>query len=162
VRGAVRAIATTALLCVVLTTAARLAAQQPPPPASVEAFDVGADTLDVDASTGQARFAGHVLARRGDWILRCTALVATYDENGQLLEAEAEGPVELAGPDVRAQAASARFQRDGDVIVLTGEPTIERGQHRVVAEVARVYLQEQRVEMEKVRGRFVLDAPAQP
>ena len=124
---------------------------------SADVFDIGADTLSVDGVTREARFTGHVVARRGDWVLRCPSMVARYDESGALLGATLKGPVEVTGPDFWAEAGAATVDRAADTIVLTGEPSLRRGQSVLRASQVTVHVESDKVEMSQVRGRFVME-----
>lgn len=126
-------------------------------PGGEEAIDIAAETLTVETEAQQARFSGEVVVRRGDWVLRCPALVAHYDAQGGLESAQADGPVELAGPGFWAQAGTARYEREpSEAIVLGGEPRVRRGQSVLRADEVRVDLVSGTVEMRGVRGRLVV------
>ncbi len=122
-----------------------------------DAFDIGADELAVDGTSREARFVGHVVARRGEWVLRCPSLVARYDDTGALIGATLTGPVEVTGPDFWAKAGAATMDRTADTIVLTGKPSLRRGQSVLRATQVTVHLESDKIEMTDVRGRFVMD-----
>lgn len=137
-------------------------AQSPPDDAGGEdaaAVDIAAASLTVDTGARSARFSGGVVVRRGDWVLRCPSLEARYDAQGELERAEAKGPVELAGPQFWAEAQAARYERGasgGQVLHLSGEPTVRRGQSTLRAEAVEVDLESGQVSMRGVRGRLVV------
>jgi len=119
------------------------------------AFEIKAQTLVVDDTSREAHFEGEVVARRGDWVMTCRALNATYDEAGTLTGVVATGPVTLTGPEVWVEAARARYERATDTVTLEGEPTLRRGKSVLKGSQMKVNLSTRRVEVTQAKGRFV-------
>jgi len=120
-------------------------------------FDIKADGLSVEGEGQTAEFSGNVVARRGDWVLTCSALIATYDDDGRIVGADARGPVVLAGPELHAEADSAHFDGALDAVVLQGSPTLRRGENVLRAESVTVHLTSRKIEMQGVVGHFRID-----
>jgi len=121
------------------------------------ALDIGADTLFVDGSARVATFTGHVIARRDGWVLECTSLEATYDENNELERATLTGPLSLSGEDLYAEAASATYEKHDELLVLEGNPLLKQGQSTLRAKRVTVQLETKKVEMTGVKGHLVFE-----
>jgi lipopolysaccharide transport protein LptA len=124
--------------------------------AEEEMLDIVAETVSLDSAQSQARFSGGVRAQRGEWVLQCEALLVSYSSTGEVLEANAEGPVILANRELRIEAPSARYDQEKGLVTMSGGATVRRGQSVVEAKTAVLDLSSETVELSGVVGRVRL------
>ena len=137
-----------------LLTLPLLASASPPE----QPLDVQADKLTLDHAEGVARFTGHVSARQGAFELTCAEIKARYGEDGRLGDIVAEGGVTVTGEGMKAQAERATYDDKRGVLVLTGQPRLDRAGAWITGEIIRYWPRGGRVEIERARGQ--MKAPA--
>lgn len=141
--------ALTAVLFVALT--APLAAVAEPVP-----LDIRAERLDFDRKAGLARFEGDVVARQGDFELRCARLVATYASGGEVETVTIDGGLTLTAEGFTARAEQATLDRRTGEMRLMGHPELVRGADRLEGDRILFWPETGRVVVEKARGRVQL------
>jgi lipopolysaccharide transport protein LptA len=147
VRRAVLAL--TAALSTTLNGAPRALAEPVP-------LDIRAERLDFDRKAGLARFEGDVVARQGDFELRCARLVATYAGGGEVETVTIDGGLTLTAEGFTARAEQATLDRRTGEMRLTGHPELVRGADRLEGERILFWPETGRVVVEKARGRVQL------
>lgn len=87
-----------------------------------EAVQIASQKLVVDHPNNRAEFAGQVMLKRSDFLLRCDRLVAHYREKagGELMKAEAFGNIRMEHGDKRGKADEAVYQQYGGTLTLIG------------------------------------------
>lgn len=119
---------------------------------------VTADRITYESETHTARFAGNVVARRGEMTLRASRLVAVADEEGALDRAWTEGgPVSVVEGARRATSGKARFSGRGSRLVLTEGPLLVEGGSSLEGERVVFHIGEDRVEVVQPRAVFPLE-----
>lgn len=141
--------ALTAVLFVALT-APLVAVAEPVP------LDIRAERLDFDRKAGLARFEGDVVARQGDFELRCARLVATYASGGEVETVTIDGGLTLTAEGFTARAEQATLDRRTGEMRLMGHPELVRGADRLEGDRILFWPETGRVVVEKARGRVQL------
>jgi lipopolysaccharide export system protein LptA len=103
--------------------------------------EVTADSLDVNQSTGSAKFSGNVLVWQGVMRLSAERVLVIYKQDSRGIESlEATGNVVLVnGPDA-AEADRAEYSIDSGVIVMTGNVMLTQGQNALTSDKMTVRL----------------------
>jgi len=122
-----------------------------PKPAPVP-LEIQADTLEVQQSKRHALFTGNVRIKRGALILTCQRLEATYDRKGGLSTLLASGQLAISGPDFSATAGSAEYEQDRGILSLKEHPKLKRGTTEVRGTQIQIWLDEERVVIDKAQG----------
>jgi lipopolysaccharide export system protein LptA len=134
------------LLTLALTSVAATPADAP--------LDIEAGHLELLPGQGEARFSGGVVVRQANFTLRCAAIVARYDAQNRVETLEASGEVRLEADGWSAVAGHARYERETETLSLTGQPTLIREKDVLRGERIVFWLAEERMVVEKVRGRI--------
>jgi lipopolysaccharide transport protein LptA len=116
--------------------------------------EVTADTLRVDHKKRYARFEGHVRAVFDRLTLTCQKMSLHYDDSGQVKRLSAMGKVTVVQSDVRATADEVKLDSKSGRLVLTGNPVLVKGPHKLTGERIEVDLSSGRLEVQAARGRF--------
>ncbi len=97
--------------------------------------DIEADRLDVDTKKGTAVFTGKVTATRPDITLKGNTLTLVYDQKSRKVsQLTAEGNVYILWNDKNATCSKAVYNLADEVMVLTGDVVITRGQERLTGQ----------------------------
>lgn len=119
---------------------------------SKEPIKIDADRLDVFDKESKAVFAGNVVAVQGKTTIRCSKMTIFYANRGQGLPGQAQGarptpaapgatadggikrldcdgPVTVTSEDQVATGDKAVFDREKDIVVLTGKVALSKGQN---------------------------------
>ena len=120
------------------------------------AVDIKADRVEIDQKKGRIEFSGSVRATRGTLVMTCEKLVARYKKSGEVLRLEIAGSLTVQGRDFSARAGSGVYDHESGRLVLTGSPSIKRGPNRVTGERILVFVDDERVVVEKARGQVQL------
>lgn len=133
------------LLTLSLWAATALAAPTAP-------LDIRADRMELTQKSGELRFEGHVSAQQGELTLRCARLLARYGKDGALTELRAEGDVQVTAEGLSARAQSAVYQQAAGTLILTGSPTVQRGEDRLSGATITFWPEAGRMVVEQARG----------
>ena len=110
--------------------------------------EVSADNLAVNQSDGTAVFTGNVVIGQGDMRLSAPRVLVVYAEANERIERlEATGGVTLVSGDDAAEARSARYDIDGQVIVMEGDVLLAQGPSVMSAERMTVDLEKGTAQM---------------
>jgi len=113
------------LAMLMLFSIAAVAADEVPP----QPMQIEADQLEVEHSSGQAKFSGHVKLIRGAFVLYSDRLTAYYgDEGGKMhfSHGRAEGNVRFEEGDRHGRADAVMFDQGGGVVTLLGGAELEQ------------------------------------
>lgn len=134
-------------VCLTLLTATPLIAQgtninlggiTADPTAAVE---VTADNLSVDQDSGTAVFSGNVLIGQGDLRLSAGSVRVVYaDATGDIAQLLASGGVTFVTATEAAEAASADYNLQSGMLVLTGDVLLTQGASALSADTMTVNL----------------------
>jgi lipopolysaccharide export system protein LptA len=119
------------------------------PLAATDIVDIEADRLDVDTKNGTAIFKGKVKAAKPDITIKGDTLTLLYDQKTRKITMlTAEGDVTILWQDKNATCSKAIYNLANEVMVMTGNVVITRGQER---------LSGQRVTMDKKNDTQVVE-----
>jgi len=105
------------------------------PPAASDMVDIEADRLDVNTKNGTAIFTGRVTATKPDTTLKGNTVTLFYDQKSRKVSRlVAEGNVNIVWQDKQATCARAVYTLADEVMVLTGDVVITRGQERLAGQ----------------------------
>jgi lipopolysaccharide export system protein LptA len=94
--------------------------------------DIEADRLDVSTRNGAAVFRGNVKATRGDIVVRGNSLALSYDQKTRKVTTlTADGNVSILWQGKEATCSRVVYSLNREVMVLTGNVIIVRGQERL-------------------------------
>jgi len=124
-----------------------------PPP-----LEIVAQHSKWDLKTQVVTFTGDVIAVRGPVTMNCATLVVEMDENKQVERAVATGNVELLRGDRVAHGERAVLTTKTGEVVLSENPVLVEGPHKMTGDTITLWLDEERVECEACR--LVVDGQA--
>ena len=102
------------------------------PMAAADIVDIEADRLDVNTKNGTAIFKGKVKATKPDITLKGNTLTLLYDQKTKKVTLlTAEGDVTILWKDKDATCSKAVYNLANEVMVMTGNVVITRGQEKV-------------------------------
>ena len=102
------------------------------PVAATDMVDIEADRLDVNTKNGTAIFKGKVKAVKPDITVKGDTLTLLYDQKSRKVTLlTAEGDVTILWKDKDATCSKAEYNLTNDVMVMTGNVVITRGQERI-------------------------------
>jgi|APIni6443716594_1056825.scaffolds.fasta_scaffold75382_2 lipopolysaccharide export system protein LptA len=102
------------------------------PPAVTDIVDIEADRLDVNTKNGTAIFKGKVKAVKPDIIVKGDTLTLLYDQKSRKVTLlTVEGDVTILWQDKDATCSKAVYNLTNEVMVMTGNVVITRGQERL-------------------------------
>lgn len=122
----------------VLVSMCTAVSAQMPKRDSQQPIEISADTLEVVQESQQAIFSGNVLARQGEMNMKAARMVVYYkggDSGGGAAAAkgisriEAQGDVLLTSPEETARAARADYNVDKELVTMTENVVLTRGQN---------------------------------
>lgn len=118
---------------------------------SKDPIKIDADRLDVFDKESRAVFAGNVVAVQGKTTIRCSKMTIHYANRGQgvagqpaarptpasagpagdggIKRLECDGPVTVTSEDQVASGDKAVFDREKDIVILTGKVALSKGQN---------------------------------
>ena len=97
--------------------------------------DIEADRLDVNTKNGTAIFKGRVKATKPDITVKGNTLTLVYDQKShKVTMLTAEGDVDILWKDKEATCAKAVYDLVSDVMVMTGDVVITRGQEKIIGQ----------------------------
>ncbi len=138
-----------ACLLILCCASAEAAPTEPGP-----TVDIKAARMELSQKTGVVHFEGQVVVKQNNMELQCERLEARYGKKGILLELKAWGQIQVISPQWTAQADTATYEREGDVLKLRGKPRVHRGEDWLEGTMITVHLEEQRLVVERARGQF--------
>lgn len=101
-------------------------------PGTSDMVEIEADRLDVDTHAGQAVFRGNVKAVKGAIQVKGEMLTLSYDSSTQKVTSLiAENHVYVIWEDKQASCNKAIYQLNRNVMELTGDVLITKGQERL-------------------------------
>ncbi len=101
------------------------------PPIS-DMVEIEADRLDVNTQKGQAVFQGNVKATKGDILVKGETLTLLYDNTSQKVTTLiAENDVYVLWLDKEASCDKAVYKLDKNMMELTGDVIITKGEERL-------------------------------
>lgn len=148
------------LLIGALALSAGIAAAQGPDAAtkllpSTEPIDIKSDRLEAHNKDRKVIFEGNVQARQKDVLIFADRLTTFYDKAGKEVERiVADGNVKITQADKVGTAEQAVFENRSRKISLYGEPHLWQGKDELRGETITVFLDEDRVTVDKARGVF--------
>lgn len=117
-------------------------------------LDIRADRMELTQQSGELRFEGNIVATQADFSLRCQRLLARYQKDGALASLRAEGAVRVTAEGLQASAAVATYEAKSETLVLTGDPTVKRGQDTLSGKKITFWPQAGRMVVDQARGRI--------
>jgi lipopolysaccharide export system protein LptA len=119
--------------------------------ASTNGMTITFDRLEFDYKDMVAVYDGHVhiLDTRYDMI--CDRLLVFLEGTNQVKQIMAMGNVVITQPDRRATCDRAVYQRASEQVEMTGNPVVTQGGNRLVGAKIRIWLNDQRAEVESGR-----------
>jgi lipopolysaccharide export system protein LptA len=120
---------------------------------------IEADTMTYLQEKGEVEFAGHVQVTREDFTLWSKRLVVEFepgdDAGGQALQTQgsvrkivATGDVRFEGQGRQGGCDRAVYEDGPGVLTLTGDPWLQEDRNRINGEIIRLYLRENRSEVQ--------------
>jgi lipopolysaccharide export system protein LptA len=101
-------------------------------PKAADMVDIEADRLDVNSKDGTAIFKGRAKATKPDLTVKANTLTLAYDQKTRKVTLlTAEGNVDIVWKDKEATCSKAVYNLVDDIMVLTGDVLITRGQERI-------------------------------
>lgn len=118
-------------------------------------IDIRSDQLEAHNKERKVIFVGNVQARQRDVIIFADRLTTFYDKAGKEIDRiVAEGSVKITQNDKVGTAQQAVFENRSRKITMMGEPHLWQGKDELRGEQIVVFLDEDRVLVEKARGVF--------
>lgn len=134
----------TAICCVWLWSAQVLAQGLFATTETDQPIDITADELELLQQQQQSIFTGNVVVVQGDARLSTEHLVVFFDDENQIRRIEAEGQVEMIDLQRTATSERAVYDRQQDVLHLSGQAVVTQGENRVAGDEIILYLGENR------------------
>jgi len=122
-----------------------------------QAFDVSADTVEVDVEQGTAELRGNVTARLGDLDVRCQSVVVRYDRSPRVSWARGVGGVTAHVKGIEATAATIELDAKSRTVTLSGTVRLTRGRGWITAERATVELATNKISLQEVKGSIPVE-----
>ena len=116
---------------------------------------ISADRVEIIHRSGQVEFTGNVVVIRGSLKLSCTQLTGRYKDK-KLTQLTANGDVKVEKGNIGATAQQAVYDQQKQTLVLTGKPTMSRHGSRLVGRRISIWLNSERIVVEKPKGLFDL------
>lgn len=144
----------TTLFCAALTFAAPVFAQtninlgaiNVDPSAS---FEITADNLSIDQTSGTAIFQGNVVLGQGDLRLSAGRVQVIYnDASGDISNLSATGGVTFVTATEAAEATSAEYNLDAGTLTLSGDVLLTQGASAISSDTMRINLSTGAAQME--------------
>jgi lipopolysaccharide export system protein LptA len=101
--------------------------------------EVSADNMDINQNTGTAVLTGNVLIGQGAMRISARTVSIVYNsDRSQISQLNASGGVTLVSGDDAAEAATAEYNVDSGLILLSGNVLLVQGQAAITADRMRV------------------------
>ena len=101
-------------------------------PAPSDMVDIEADRLDVNTQEGRAVFQGNVEAKKGDILVKGATLTLIYDNTSSKVSSLiADGDVFVNWQDKEATCKKAVYELDREIMELSGDVLIIKGEERL-------------------------------
>jgi lipopolysaccharide export system protein LptA len=108
-------------------------------PRAADMVDIEADRLDVNTKDGTAVFKGRAQATKPDITVKGNTLSLVYDQKSRKVTLlTAEGNVNIVWKDKEATCSKAVYNLVDDVMLMTGDVVITRGQERLTGQKVTV------------------------
>lgn len=126
-----------------------------------EAIDINSNRMEMESSKNLITFYDDVVVKRGDLTLHSSVLKVYYKEEGKEKKRDvdyiiAEGNVKIIQGIRTATGDEARFYKDKDIIILTGNPSVVReGESEITGNKVTIYLKENKSVIEGSRPRVI-------
>lgn len=126
--------------------------------------NVQSETMSVFNKKGLAIWRGSVVATQAEATLKCDELEAAYDEKGagNVTMLIARGNVHLTQPGRVVKSARATFDNRTRTLTFTGAPRVFEGENTLEGERIVVFVDDDRVEVAKARGKMKIKEPERP
>ena len=123
-------------------------------PAKSDMVDIESDRLDVDTKSGTAIFKGNAKAVKTDSVVKGDVLTVTYNTKTHKVNTLiAEGNAYILWKGREATCNKAVYNLVDDIMVLTGNVIITRGEERVIGEKATMNMKNDTQVVEGGGGR---------
>jgi len=104
-------------------------------PVQTDMVDIEADRLDVDTVKGEALFRGNVKAVKGDILLTSKELTLFFDNSSKKLKRlSGQGNVFIHWQDKEATCREVDYRLDKNLMILSGDVLITRGEEKLSGE----------------------------
>jgi len=111
--------------------------------------DIQSEQMSVDFQKHEIVFEGAVRVRQADFVLTAKEVTAVFGNTAEdVRKIVARGDVMIRKGDKVARGQEAIYDRPESVIVLRGSPYLEQGRNFIQGECIRVYLQEDRMDIQ--------------
>lgn len=118
-------------------------------------IDIKSDRLEAHNKERKVVFEGNVQARQRDVLIFADRLTTFYDKAGKEVERiVADGNVKITQADKVGTAEQAVFENGSRKLSLYGQPHLWQGKDELRGEVITVFIDEDRVLVDKARGVF--------
>ena len=118
-------------------------------------IDIKSDRLEAHNKDRKVVFEGNVQARQSDVLIFADRLTTYYDKAGKDVERiVAEGSVKITQADKVGTSREAVFENQSRKITMLGDPHLWQGKDELRGDMITVFLDEDRVLVEKARGVF--------
>ena len=115
--------------------------------------EIDSESMELRNQERTVVFLGSVSARREDMTLQADRVEVKIAEKGENVERiRALGNVRVRKKDLLASGKEGVYSVADDTVVLTGDPKVWRGRDAVAGEKIRIFLADERVEVEKARA----------
>ncbi len=122
---------------------------------SRDPIDIRSDRLEAHNKERKVVFIGNVQARQRDVLIFADRLTTYYDKEGNEVERiVANGNVKITQEDKVGTSHEAIFENRSRKLLLIGDPHLWQGKDELRGERITVYLDEDRVLVDKARGVF--------
>jgi lipopolysaccharide export system protein LptA len=126
-------------------------------------IDIKSDRLEAFNKERKIVFIGNVQARQRDTLIFADRLTTFYDKDGKEVERIlAVGNVRITQDEKVATGREAVFDNRRRKIVMTGDPHLWQGRDELRGEVITVFIDEDRVIVDRARGVFTPNRAAEP
>lgn len=114
-----------------------------------EKVKVNSDYLLFDKHTGRFQYLTNVVVQKTDYIINSDELVGHLSEDNELKDLHAKGNVIITqGNQMKSTSEFADFDMQKEIIILTGNPEVEKQDSIVNAEVIHYYIKTGRSQAE--------------
>ena len=118
-------------------------------------IDIKSDRLEAHNKERKVIFMGNVQARQRDVLIFSDRLTTFYDKAGKDVERiVAEGNVKITQADKVGTSREAVYENLTRKLIMMGDPHLWQGKDELRGEIITVFLDEDRVMVDKARGLF--------
>jgi lipopolysaccharide export system protein LptA len=124
------------------------------PPGKSDMVDIEADQLDVNTKNGTAIFKGKAKATKADIVVKGDMLTIAYNTTTHKVNTlTSEGNAYIQWKDREATCTKAVYNLTDNIMVLTGDVVMTRGEERVTGQKVTVDMKNDRQVVEGGGGR---------